>query len=214
MKSQRRVFLKVIASGPLAACAGATPGGSEEAGGESSTPGAGAASTSGSSSTAGSASGGQGTTDNPFQSNGGFNAGGNPFANVGTAGSSSTGAGGAVTGQAGSAPLPDGPIAAGNVSGVALGSLAIVARSFLLGRDAKGLYAMSLQCTHQGCAVVQQSGNQLFCPCHKSVFDSNGAVLVGPAKLPLPHFAVTVDAAGNITVDMYAVVGVNVRAAV
>ena len=209
----------MIASGPLVACAGATPGAPEGAGGDGNalgaSAGAGTAPTSGSSSTAGAASGGQGTTDNPFQSNGGLNAGGNPFANVGTAGSSGgPGLGGAATGQAGSAPLPDGPIAAGNVSGVALGSLAIVARSFLLGRDAKGLYAMSLQCTHQGCAVVQQSGNQLFCPCHKSVFDSNGAVLVGPAKLPLPHFAVTVDAAGNITVDMYAVVGVNVRTAV
>ena len=40
------------------------------------------------------------------------------------------------------------------------------------------------------------------------------AVLVGPAKLQLPHFEVTVDAAGNITVDMYAQVGVNVRTAV
>lgn len=205
----------MIASGPLVACAGATPGGSEGSAGEASTPGAGATSASGSSSAAGTASGGQGTTDNPFQSNGGFNSGGNPFANVGTAGSSGApGLGGAATGQAGSAPLPDGPIAAGNVSGVAVGSLSIVARSFLLGRDAKGLYAMSLQCTHQGCAVVQQSGNQLLCPCHKSVFDSNGAVLVGPAKLPLPHFAVTVDAGGNITVDMYAQVGVNVRTAI
>ena len=206
-----------MASGPLAACAGATPAASEGSGGDGSVTSAGSTAASGSSSAAGtaSASGGQGTTDNPFQPNGGFNAGGNPFANVGTAGSSGTpGLGGAAAGQAGSAPLPDGPIAAGNVSGVAAGSLAIVARSFLLGRDAKGLYAMSLQCTHQGCAVVQQSGNQLLCPCHKSVFDSNGAVLVGPAKLPLPHFAVTVDAAGNITVDMYSPVGVNVRTAV
>lgn len=182
-----------------------------------STAASGSSSASGGSSAAGtaSASGGQGSTSNPFQPNGGSNAGGNPFANVGMGGSSGTpGLGGAAAGQAGSAPIPDGPIAAGNVSGVAVGSLAIVARSFLLGRDAKGLYAMSLQCTHQGCAVVQQSGNQLLCPCHKSVFDSNGAVLVGPAKLPLPHFEVKVDAGGNITVDMYAQVGVNVRTAV
>lgn len=207
------MFLKVIASGPLVACAGATPGGAEGAGGEGEGSGAAASSgsTSGSSATAGTASGGQGTTDNPFHPNGGFNTGGNPFAAAGSAGM--PGSAGSVTGQAGTSSTV-GPIAAGNVSGVAVGSLAIVARSFLLGRDAKGLYAMSLQCTHQGCAVVQQSGNQLLCPCHKSVFDSNGAVLVGPAKLPLPHFEVKVDAGGNITVDMYAQVGVNVRTAV
>ena len=46
----------------------------------------------------------------------------------------------------------------------------------------------------------------LDCPSHHSKLDRDGNVLVGPATSPLPHLAVFVDAAGNISVDRFSVV--------
>lgn len=47
-------------------------------------------------------------------------------------------------------------------------------------------------CTHQGC-TVKPAGNQLHCPCHGSVYNAlTGAVISGPAPLPLPVVAVHV----------------------
>jgi len=98
----------------------------------------------------------------------------------------------------------------GNVSAIPVGSLMVLGGIFLMGHDAQGIYAMSMQCTHRGCAVGF-SGSVLVCPCHLSRFDSNGNVLQGPATTPLPHFKVSVDAAGNISVDRYTVVSGSTR---
>ena len=50
--------------------------------------------------------------------------------------------------------------------------------------------AHSVICTHRGCLVVE-SGNQLVCPCHGSVFNgTSGAVITGPAEIPLATFKV------------------------
>ena len=220
--------MKVLATGPLAGCAGTDPGsplpgGSggtalTSAGGSNGLGSAGSASSSGGSASSnggnaftssGSASGG-----NAFVGNGGGSSGFS-FSSAGTSAGTGTGSAGAAgssgaTGSAGSSGNTGSLTAAGNVSAVPLGSLVIAAGIFFLGRDAKGLYAMSMQCTHRGCAVVF-SGNQLDCPCHHSRFDSNGNVLVGPATTPLPHFALVVDAAGNISVDRYTVVSASTR---
>jgi Rieske Fe-S protein len=89
---------------------------------------------------------------------------------------------------------------AGNVSTIGIGALQVLPNlPIVLGRDAQGLYAMSVTCPHQGCPVTPQA-SILYCPCHGSRFDSNGSVINGPARSPLAHFAVSVDAAGNITV--------------
>jgi nitrite reductase/ring-hydroxylating ferredoxin subunit len=94
-----------------------------------------------------------------------------------------------------------GVVSTGNVSSTSVDALSIVPDApAILGRDSNGLYAMTITCTHQGCDVAP-SGSTLECPCHGSKFDSNGAVLQGPAAAPLVHFAVAVDASGNITVD-------------
>lgn len=53
----------------------------------------------------------------------------------------------------------------------------------------KGLYALSLVCTHLGCTLnVTDSG--LSCPCHGSLFDLQGNVLKGPADRSLQRMRV------------------------
>ena len=76
--------------------------------------------------------------------------------------------------------------------------------TYLVARDADGVYAMSAICTHAGCFL--DDGSQtiaagLDCPCHGSRFDGNGAVTEGPANTPLQHYAVVIAADGSITVD-------------
>jgi Rieske Fe-S protein len=42
--------------------------------------------------------------------------------------------------------------------------------------------AFSSICPHQGCKVNQVFDNQIFCPCHGSIFSAlDGSVIVGPA---------------------------------
>jgi Rieske Fe-S protein len=108
-------------------------------------------------------------------------------------------------------PASFGKVPAGNVSETREGVISLVPNApAVLARDPDGLYAMTITCTHQGCAVTP-SGATLFCSCHGSRFDSNGGVLNGPAASPLVHFAVTLDAAGNITVDGTTQVSASVR---
>jgi len=98
---------------------------------------------------------------------------------------------------------PTGPVGAGNISSLAVGSL-VVMSNFAVARDAKGVYAMSAVCTHAGCLLDDSSSTiaaGLGCPCHGSTFDGNGGVTAGPARQPLEHYAVTIAADGSMTVD-------------
>jgi len=101
-------------------------------------------------------------------------------------------------------PANVGDVTAGNASALAVGSLeAVAGEPVCVGRDAKGVYAMTLICTHQGCDMGRQgtvSPSGLFCGCHGSEFDVDGNVVRGPASSPLAHFAVSADASGNLTV--------------
>jgi len=97
-------------------------------------------------------------------------------------------------------PASFGDVSAGNVSDTNVGELSVVSGApTILARDADGLYAMTITCTHEGCDVAP-SNDSLVCPCHGSRFDSNGKVLAGPAGSPLVHFSVTLDGLGNITI--------------
>jgi Rieske Fe-S protein len=96
-----------------------------------------------------------------------------------------------------------GDVAAGNASALTVPSLNVVqSMPVCIGRDSGGIYAMTLTCTHAGCDIgkgtVGPSG--LACPCHASQFDANGKVTHNPATIPLEHFAVSFDSAGNITI--------------
>ena len=99
---------------------------------------------------------------------------------------------------------PTGPVNAGNVSSLKLGTLRILSGDVVVGHDSNGIYAMSAICTHAGCVLDDSSGTiaaGLTCPCHGSAFDGNGNVLQGPARSPLQHYQVTVASDGTITAD-------------
>ena len=98
---------------------------------------------------------------------------------------------------------PSGPVAAGNISALTVGSL-LVMTNFVVAMDANGVYAMSAVCTHAGCLLDDGSdkiASGLSCPCHGSTFDGNGSVTNGPARSPLQHYAVAIAADGGLTVD-------------
>jgi cytochrome b6-f complex iron-sulfur subunit len=115
----------------------------------------------------------------------------------------------------GSGGSTGGIIAAGNASDLAVGDLvAVPGESLAIGLDDNGLYSLSTLCTHALCDMAQYgsvSGNGLFCSCHGSQFDANGAVTRGPARTDLPHYAVSVDADGVIQIDSDTEVDANER---
>ena len=141
---------------------------------------------------------------------GGSNTGGSAVATGGQSGAhavSGASAGG-TTAAGGDPNSPETPI--GNVSAYPLGSFSIAGNIYFMGHDAGGLYAMTMACTHAGCACTIK-GTELDCPCHGSRFDRQGNVLQGPATKALPHFPVSVDSTGNITVDRFTVVSQSAR---
>jgi cytochrome b6-f complex iron-sulfur subunit len=219
-QQQRRVFLKVIAVSPLIGCSGvdpSAPGGFDGVAGNAAGGSSGSGnhpSLGGGGNTAQGAGGRSGFSGAGNSSpGGGTSTGGSPVA---TGGSFATGgappsAGASAAGAAGAKVDPNDPSTPiGNVSAYPLGSFVIAGSIYLMGHDAGGLYAMSMQCTHAGCAVEMQ-GAQLYCPCHFSRFDHLGNVVNGPANKPLPHYKVTVDATGNITVDRFTIVSMTAR---
>ncbi len=101
-------------------------------------------------------------------------------------------------------PTP-GPIAAGNVADLRVGTMQIVnGENLFIARDTNGLYAMTRVCTHQGQLVsIIAAGpvTVLHCYGHGSEFNTNGAVITGPATRPLEHLQVDLAADGSITVQ-------------
>ena len=85
-------------------------------------------------------------------------------------------------------------------------------RSVALYRDAKGIYAVSLVCTHLGC-IVKTATDGFECPCHGSRFSADGAVLKGPAPRALPWVKVS-GSGGNYVVDEDVMVPLGTKVAV
>jgi len=98
-----------------------------------------------------------------------------------------------------------GPIPAGNVTDLRVGALQPVdSENVFLARDTQGLYAMTRICTHQGQLVSILAigpATVLHCYGHGSEFDTNGAVITGPATRPLEHLRVDLAADGSITIQ-------------
>jgi Rieske Fe-S protein len=106
----------------------------------------------------------------------------------------------AGTDDAGTATCTPSGTSAGALASFTQGTWKAVG-AFIVGHDAGGLFAFSTRCTHQGCTIgAPSSSGATTCPCHGARFDGNGAVVQGPARTPLPHFALTV-CDGKVYVD-------------
>lgn len=101
-------------------------------------------------------------------------------------------------------PEPFGDVLAGNIADIPENTLRPVEGApAIIGRDTRGLYAMTSTCTHAGCDMIADgrvSADGVVCGCHDSRFDRNGTVKSGPARSPLQHFAVSVDSTGAVVV--------------
>ncbi len=76
----------------------------------------------------------------------------------------------------------------------------------------KGFAVTSAICTHLGCTVQYFSSDRRFhCPCHGSVFASDGTVQHGPAPRPLEWLEVTLARDGQLRVDKDHVVSASYR---
>ncbi len=73
-------------------------------------------------------------------------------------------------------------------------------KNVLVSRDAEGLYAVSLVCTHLGC-IVSTTEKGFKCPCHGSVFDGVGSVIAGPAPKGLNWLDISRLPTGKLIVD-------------
>jgi len=173
---------------------------------------------------------GDGTGGNGGGGNGGGggSAGGGGGGGGGSAGGGGGGggsAGGGGTGGGDMAGNPPGDMAmpasctpkgtaAGTASSVTVGGTPKMygsgSKEFFIVRDSGGLFAVSAICTHSGC-TNQVNGNEFFCPCHGATFALDGSKPTSPAHTALKHYAMCVDASGNITVDTSTTVASSTR---
>jgi nitrite reductase/ring-hydroxylating ferredoxin subunit len=74
------------------------------------------------------------------------------------------------------------------------GGLIFDAERVVVTQPARGRYrAFSAVCTHVGCLLNQVADGTIDCPCHGSRFRiTNGAVVTGPAPVPLPKKRITI----------------------
>jgi cytochrome b6-f complex iron-sulfur subunit len=101
--------------------------------------------------------------------------------------STSTSAGGGGGGAGISTPLADIPDGGGLLVDTEDGGKALLVRN---GDEVK---AFNAACTHQGTIVRAPENGISVCPSHGSEFDTDGAVVKGPATKPLAELQVTVE---------------------
>ena len=60
-------------------------------------------------------------------------------------------------------------------------------------RTPQSVRAFSMICTHLGCTIEWQAGNnEFYCPCHDGRYDAFGEVTAGPPPVPLEEFPVKI----------------------
>jgi nitrite reductase/ring-hydroxylating ferredoxin subunit len=106
-----------------------------------------------------------------------------------------------------------GPIDVGTAEQFPVGSLRALDEPVAIGRDEKGLYALSTVCAHRGCDIRKHgeiSPQGIKCSCHGSRYDRNGAVTHGPAERGLDHYKVAMKN-GRVVVEAGEVVSNDAR---
>ncbi|MCI0534667.1 MAG: Rieske (2Fe-2S) protein [Verrucomicrobiales bacterium] len=80
-------------------------------------------------------------------------------------------------------------------------------------------FALNSRCTHQGCAVdaMDASSNLITCPCHGSIFSTEGRRISGLATAPLAKYTVSFDGRDTLQVQIpnlgYSIVSSSVQEA-
>lgn len=93
-------------------------------------------------------------------------------------------------------------VASGKFYVVKVDQLTMTEEGETAGHEATGLMALYQVCTHLGCLVPFDGGqNRFICPCHGSTFERNGDYVLGPAPRSMDQFVVTVSEDGVVTVD-------------
>ncbi|WP_088226463.1 ubiquinol-cytochrome c reductase iron-sulfur subunit [Desulfosporosinus sp. FKB] len=79
-------------------------------------------------------------------------------------------------------------------------------------RDDQGIAALVATCTHLGCEVTYHpERKQWLCPCHGSIYDTDGRPVEGPAPKALPRAAVERKADGSLIINTEKQVGLDAR---
>lgn len=79
-------------------------------------------------------------------------------------------------------------------------------------QDALGIMALVATCTHLGCEVnYDQEKKEWLCPCHASIYDSEGRPVSGPAPKALQRVAVERKAEGALIINTSKQVGMDTR---
>lgn len=82
-----------------------------------------------------------------------------------------------------------------------------------LKRDNLGIMAVLATCTHLGCEVKYESEKgQWLCPCHGSIYDSEGRPISGPAPKALSRIAVELKPDGSLIMNTAKQVEMDARA--
>ena len=93
-------------------------------------------------------------------------------------------------------------VAAADVPAIDDPPLRNTAGKFYLMHNEDGVIALYWKCTHLGCTVPWNQGEDRFhCPCHGSIFDRNGVRISGPAPGPLQYFPASITDAGDVAVN-------------
>jgi Rieske Fe-S protein len=92
-----------------------------------------------------------------------------------------------------SAPAPAGALVQTSQVPVG-GGVVLFKKGYVVTQPTKGTFhGFSTICTHAGCQVGAVYGGTIDCPCHGSKFSiTDGAVVHGPARIPLPSKGIAV----------------------
>lgn len=79
-------------------------------------------------------------------------------------------------------------------------------------RDTLGVMAIVATCTHLGCEVnYYPEKKEWLCPCHGSIYDSEGRPIYGPAPKALSRVAVERKTDGSLIINTSKQVGLDAR---